>query len=110
MRCLSVAALSAARPNQKSRTLRASSMSVGPGPVGLEQLFQLLRGFARGGEELALVILDLILRRERRLIVHAEAPHRLARRRGRLTESLQYRASHLQARHVGVADDIADPH
>jgi len=32
-------------PNQNSRTLRASSMSYsGPGPVGLEQPFQLLRG------------------------------------------------------------------
>src|SRR5256886_15680304 len=76
--------------------------------VGLEQLLQLLCGLARGGEELALIVLDLVLGGEGRLIVLAEPAHRLARRRRGFPERLQDRGRHLQARAVGVADHL--PH
>src|SRR5579863_1025755 len=79
-RWLSAAADNRCRPNQKSRTLRASSMllRLRARAVRLEQPLELLGGLARGGEELRLVLLDLVLRGQRLLVVLAEAAHRLA--------------------------------
>src|SRR6516164_236398 len=93
-------------PNQKSRTLRASSMGcsrIRAGAVGLEQPLELLGGGDRGGAELLLVILDRVLRLERLLIVLTEAAHRFARVRLRLAERLEHRGCDLQARRVGLA-------
>src|SRR5215469_4528616 len=72
-------------PNQKSRTLRASStartrfstaggvLACGLRLVGVEQFLQLLGRLAGGREEFFLVFLDGVLRPERLLVVLAKA-------------------------------------
>src|SRR5215472_3785245 len=106
MRRSSASAVSGCSPNQYSRTMRASS--IGGLLVGLEQLLELLRGLDRGRAELALILLDRVLRGERRLVMHAEAAHRLARgRRGR-AERLEHPACHLEARGVGLTHHDVD--
>src|SRR5580658_2114111 len=109
-RCLALAADSGWRPNQNSRTLRASStlFRFRAGAIGIEQLLELLSGFARGGEEFLLVLLDLVLRDERALVVLAEAAHRLARRGGGLAEVFEHRCRHFQTGGVSLADHGAD--
>src|SRR5262249_38216626 len=96
-------------PNQKSRTLRASSMGRGrvrAGLVGFEQPLELLRGSERGCAEFFLVLLDRVLSQERLLIVLAEAAHHFARARRSLPERLENRGGVLQARRVGLANDL----
>jgi len=93
MRRFKPSADSGSLPNQNSRTLRASSMSTRAGSVGLEQPFQLLRGLGRGGEELGLIVLDLVLRGQRRLIVLAEPAHRLAGLRRRFPSASRTEAA-----------------
>src|SRR6516164_9450734 len=103
MRRLNPSADRGSLPNQKSRTLRASSMGrsrVRAGPVRLEQPLELFPGGDRGGEELLLVILDRILCLECLLVVLAEAAHRFARIRRRLPERLEHTGCDLQARRV----------
>src|SRR6516164_1243431 len=112
MRRLNPCADRGSLPNQKSRTLRASSMRrarVGARLVGLEQPLELLRGGERSGEELLLVLLHLVLRLQCLLIVLAKAAHRFARARRGFPERLEYRSRHLQARGVGLADYFRDP-
>src|ERR1700722_8287836 len=104
------AADSGSGPNQKSLTLRASSISLRfRVAVRLKQLLQLLRGLERSGEELLVVLLDLVLLGEGRLIVNAEAPYHLARLRRALPGSLQQCRGHLQARPIGLAHDVLGP-
>src|SRR5215831_10678607 len=97
--------------NQKSRTLRASSMGrsrVRAGLIGFEQPLELLRGSERGGAEFLLVLLDRVLSLECVLIVLAEAAHHFARARRSLPERLEHRGCDLQARRVGLANDFGD--
>src|ERR1700746_3181290 len=111
MRRFSVSADGGAVPNQKSRTLRASSMSprrFGTRLVGLEQGLELLRGGTRGGEEFLLVLLDLVLRLQSLLVVLAEAAHRFACAAGGFSERLEHRAGHLETRCVSLADDLGN--
>src|SRR5215472_2245045 len=87
-------------PNQKSRTLRASSMGPGGFRAGLirfEQPLELLRGGNRGRAEFLLVLLDLVLRLESLLIVLAKAAHRFAGGCGAFSELFEHRGRHLQA-------------
>src|SRR5215469_5259054 len=81
MRRLNPSADRGGLPNQKSRTLRASSMGrsrIRAGLVGLEQPLELLRGGDRGSEEFLLVVLDRVLCLKRLLIELAEAAQRFA--------------------------------
>src|ERR1700733_77208 len=104
-------------PNQNSRTRRASSSCAGAmassallalGNVGFEELLKLLRGFARGADELCLILLDRILLTEGSLIVLPELAYRGARYRGRIAESDQRLLGKLQTRAVGFAHDVVD--
>src|ERR1700741_4836947 len=90
-------------PNQSPRTARASSIR--GLLVSLEQLLELLRGLDRRGAELALVLLDRVLRGEGRLVVLAEAAHALPPRGRGSAERLEPPARHLQARAVSLAHD-----
>src|SRR5215468_8326464 len=92
MRRFNASADSGAVPNQKSRTLRASSMSprrFATRLVGLEQTLELLCCGARGCEEFLLILLDLVLRPESLLIVLTEAPQHFTCAGGRFPERLQ---------------------
>src|SRR5262252_649262 len=111
MRRLNPSADKGSFPNQKSRTLRASSMwrgRVRAGLVGLEEPLELLRGGERGGPEFLLVLLDRVLCQERFLIVLAEAAHRFACAHVSFPERLEHRACDFQARGVGLANDLGD--
>src|SRR5262252_456670 len=111
MRRLNPSADKGSLPNQKSRTLRASSMwrgRVRADLVGLEQPLELLRGGDRGSAKFLLVLLDRVLCQERLLIVLAEAAHHFARARRSIPERLEHRGCDFQARRVGLASDLGD--
>src|SRR5215469_11164750 len=100
MRRLNPSADRGGLPNQKSRTLRASSMGrsrIRAGLVGLEQPLELLGGGDRGGEEFLLIVFDRVLCLERLLIMLAEAAHRFARVPLCLAERLEHRGGDLEA-------------
>src|SRR5215470_15338888 len=107
MRRFSPSAVRGSLPNQKSRTLRASSM--GPsglrgGLIRLEQPLELLRGGERGGAEFLLVLLDLVLCLESLLIVLAESAYCFAGGGRSLSKLFEHRGRHLQAGRIGLAD------
>src|SRR5215472_1228925 len=111
MRRFSPSADRGSLPNQKSRTLRASSMGPGSfraGLIRLEQPLELLRGGNRGGAEFLLVLLDLVLCLEGVLIVLAESAHCFAGGGRGFSELFEHRGSHLEARRVGLTDYLGD--